>query len=82
MDEVQKVEYEGLLVICYQCGKYGHNSIACPDKENLNRANDGNSESIPLINVAVDKDGAPAMANNNKEKFGPWMVVTRKGRTE
>lgn len=80
--KVQKVEYEGLPVICYQCGKYGHNSIACPDKQNLNRANDGNSESIPLINVAVDKDGAPAMANNSREKFGPWMVVTRKGKTK
>ena len=79
---VQKVEYEGLPVICYQCGKYGHNSIACPDKQNSNRAKNGNSESIPLINVVVDKDGAPAVANNSREKFGPWMVVTRKRRTK
>ena len=32
--KVQKVKYKGLPVICFQCGKYGHNSTACPDKQN------------------------------------------------
>lgn len=32
--------------------------------------------------MAVDKDGAPTVANNSREKFGPWIVVPRKGRTK
>lgn len=27
--KVQKVEYEGLPVICFSCGRYGHNSNGC-----------------------------------------------------
>lgn len=38
--------------------------------------------SIPPTNVAVDKEGAPVVANKSREKFGPWMVVTRKGRAK
>ncbi|KAK9224694.1 hypothetical protein WN943_009730 [Citrus x changshan-huyou] len=38
--------------------------------------------SIPPTNVAVDKEGSPVVANKSREKFGPWMVVTRKGRAK
>ncbi|XP_015387989.1 uncharacterized protein LOC107177927 [Citrus sinensis] len=33
---IQKVEYEGLPIICYHCGKYGHNSTACLHKQTSN----------------------------------------------
>lgn len=29
--KVQKVEYEGLPVICFTCGWYGHNNNGCKD---------------------------------------------------
>lgn len=76
------MEYEGLPITCFQCGKYGHHSTAYPDKQNPQRANDGNSMSIPPTNVAVDKEGSPVVANKSREKFGPWMVVTRKRRAK
>ncbi|KAH9699193.1 putative ribonuclease H protein [Citrus sinensis] len=44
---IQKVEYEGLAIICFQC---------------------------------VEKIGVPTVANSSSERFGPWMVVERKGR--
>ncbi|XP_024039224.1 uncharacterized protein LOC112097866 [Citrus clementina] len=78
--KIQKVKYEGLPIICYQCGKYGHNNIVCPEKQVSNGAKVGNSESIPLVNMTVDKDGASAVANNSSEKLGPWMIVARKER--
>ena len=78
--KIQKVEYEGLPIICYQCGKYGHNSTVCLEKQVSNGAMAGNSESIPLVNMTADKDGASVVANNSSEKLGPWMIVARKGR--
>ena len=38
--------------------------------------------SIPPTNMAVDKEGALVVANNSRVKFGPWVVVTRKGRAK
>ena len=32
--KIQKVEYEGLIVICYKCGCYGHSSSNCKDAKN------------------------------------------------
>lgn len=61
-------------------GKYGHNSITCPNKQNPNWTNDVNSETIPLVNTVVNKDGASVVANNSSKKFGLWMVVARKWR--
>ena len=29
--KIQKVEYEGLPVICFKCGRYGHNSNTCKE---------------------------------------------------
>ncbi|KAH9648562.1 DUF4283 domain-containing protein [Citrus sinensis] len=77
---IQKVEYEGLLIICYQCGKYGHNRTVCFNRQNLNGVNEANSENSPLANESVDKIGVSTVANSTSERFGPWMVVVRKGR--
>ncbi|XP_024035693.1 uncharacterized protein LOC112096477 [Citrus clementina] len=77
---IQKVEYEGLPIICYQCGKYGHNSTACLHKQTSNGINETTPENNPLENVSFDKIGVPTVANSSSERFGPWMVVERKGR--
>ncbi|KAH9699194.1 putative ribonuclease H protein [Citrus sinensis] len=63
---IQKVEYEGLAIICFQCGKYGHSSTVCLNKQTSNGIN--------------EKIGVPTVANSSSERFGPWMVVERKGR--
>ena len=78
--KIQKVEYEGLLIICYQCGKYSHNSTVCFNRQNLNGVNEANSENSPLANASVDKIGVSTVANSTSERFGPLMVVVRKGR--
>ncbi|KAH9704483.1 reverse transcriptase domain-containing protein [Citrus sinensis] len=78
--KIQKVEYEGLPVICYQCGKYGHNSIVCHSKQKMNEANNDTSANIVSANTAGGKDGVVAISTNKSEKFGPWMIVARKGK--
>lgn len=78
---IQKVEYEGLPVICFACGRYGHSSHTCQKP-----AIEKNSETIvqhpPDVQcqknpfnqeVGQDKDG-------HIELFGPWMIATRRGR--
>ncbi|KAH9772083.1 reverse transcriptase domain-containing protein [Citrus sinensis] len=77
---IQKVEYEGLPIICYQCGKYGHSSTFCLNKQTSNEINKVNSENNPQANVTVEKIGVPTVDNSSRERFGPWMVVERKGR--
>lgn len=78
--KIQKVEYEGLPIICYQCGKYGHTSITCPAKQAANGVRTECSESVPTANVTADKDGVSVMVENIGEKFGPWMIVARRGK--
>ena len=78
--KIQRVEYEGLPVICYQCGKYGHNSIGCPSKQTMNKANNDTSENIIPANMTGDKDDGVDMHTKNSEKFGPWMMVSRRGK--
>ncbi|KAK9200230.1 hypothetical protein WN944_015427 [Citrus x changshan-huyou] len=77
---IQKVEYEGLPIICYQCGKYGHSSTFCLNKQTSNEINKVNSENNPQANVTVEKIDVPTVDNSSRERFGPWMVVERKGR--
>ena len=37
-EKVQKVEYEGLPVICFTCGRYGHNNNICKVADTTNDA--------------------------------------------
>lgn len=81
--KVQKVEYEGLPVICFTCGRYGHNSNGCKvsgtEKQYEDAAqpqHDGHTNEEPIHQEARRETA------NNIEPFGPWMIVTRKGRNQ
>ncbi|KAL4317972.1 hypothetical protein GQ457_18G007610 [Hibiscus cannabinus] len=61
----QIIEYEGLPLICYGCGKYGHLKEAC-----------GQSQ---VVEVAVPSQRQDS--NSSSEPYGPWMqVVNQRGR--
>ncbi|GAY68969.1 hypothetical protein CUMW_268340 [Citrus unshiu] len=68
--KVQKVEYENLPFICFSCGKYGHYYEACPDR--------GLGGEKTTTAAAPGKDAG--RDDQNEPKFGPWMVVSRKGK--
>ncbi|KAH9722319.1 reverse transcriptase domain-containing protein [Citrus sinensis] len=78
---IQKVEYEDLPVICFSCGRYDHNSNNCKIS-----ATERKSDNVvqPPSGVQSQKDPASSEANRDDdtmvEPFGPWMIVTRKGR--
>ncbi|CAI0375831.1 unnamed protein product [Linum tenue] len=71
-DEWQKVEYENLPEVCFECGKIGHSSSSCPQLLSVVPL----SQSSPL-DVSPT---SPTTADDPNPGFGPWMLVTRKSR--
>ncbi|KAL4366343.1 hypothetical protein GQ457_05G016040 [Hibiscus cannabinus] len=66
--EGKRVEYEGLSLICYKCGCYGHSVEVCTGNKNKGDADAGSAPSVP-----------PKVAST--EKYGPWMMASgRKSR--
>ncbi|KAL9419213.1 hypothetical protein AB3S75_037047 [Citrus x aurantiifolia] len=78
--KIQKVEYESLPNICFHCGKYGHTSALCPDHPRAND-NSGVLASDAAENISGNNPIHSTMGpSGGNPKFGPWMVVTKKGR--
>lgn len=78
--KVQKVEYEGLLVICFKCGRYGHSSSNCKESGNsTNSRNVGQAQQAMPGNEVLAHQDVGCNDNSNKESFGPWMIATRRG---
>ncbi|KAK9205527.1 hypothetical protein WN943_015795 [Citrus x changshan-huyou] len=46
----------------------------------MNEANNVTSKNTIPVHTAGEKDGDVAMNTKNNEKFGPWMIVARKGK--
>lgn len=60
----QRVEYEGLFLICFACGKYGHRPDHCPTY---------NPQTNP---EAMEETPAPADCGGTGNIYGPWMLPT------
>ncbi|XP_028796759.1 uncharacterized protein LOC114752196 [Neltuma alba] len=65
----KKVEYEGLHWICFNCGKYGHDSSYCSEGRQRREEE--------VVATVVDEVG-----NSSKEspQYGGWMVAQRPWR--
>ncbi|KAK9203874.1 hypothetical protein WN943_014131 [Citrus x changshan-huyou] len=78
--KIQRIEYEGLPTICFECGKYGHTTDTCQSKQGVPRGQGCDGVYQPegeATGVTVD----PATVDNpNILLFGPWMIVAKKGR--
>lgn len=61
-----KIEYEQLNLICFGCGKYGHNKNQCPLAMNQDV-----EEQTKQNSKAIIKEALP---------FGPWMQVSSSNR--
>ncbi|KAL9422299.1 hypothetical protein AB3S75_034549 [Citrus x aurantiifolia] len=78
---VQKVEYEGLPVICFKCGRYGHPSNGCTDgaaKEDALEAPVGTE--VAFIPHTTIHTNAGKEDPNREGSFGPWMIAPRRRR--
>ncbi|GMY19177.1 hypothetical protein FCV25MIE_14416 [Fagus crenata] len=68
-DILQKVQYEGISAVCFECGCVGHRITACPLKVNPN-----NNHGLPR--TTSTPPSSPKSFENGK--YGDWMLVTRK----
>ncbi|XP_061362323.1 uncharacterized protein LOC133306059 [Gastrolobium bilobum] len=66
-EEIFKVEYEGLYLICLHCGKYGHNTENYPDSVRRPEENNNHAPNVAETAKASASQGV-----------GPWMVVQKK----
>ncbi|XP_026384711.1 uncharacterized protein LOC113280278 [Papaver somniferum] len=63
---VQKIEYEGVGLICFHCGKMSHRKDQCPT---IIRPNVVNSDSADTVT-----------GNESVDVYGPWILSTRRSR--
>lgn len=66
--EAQKVEYEGLHLICFECGRYGHRGMECPTLIPID---------LDLIQVNNQlKQSVQGDPIKTTSPYGPWMLAT------
>ncbi|CAI0547824.1 unnamed protein product [Linum tenue] len=70
----QKVEYENLPVVCFECGIVGHTNVSCHSRDKGAKVDTKPGALATAVVVA----GEPSPESN--AGFGPWMVVSRKSR--
>ncbi|XP_019181601.1 PREDICTED: uncharacterized protein LOC109176602 [Ipomoea nil] len=80
-DEVYPVEYEGIHMICFKCGLYGHKKELCGlDGKTLDPPN------LPEAAEAAEMETENAQQKTRNtpspytDKYGSWMIVKRKER--
>lgn len=86
MNSVQMVEYEGLHVVCFNCGVVGHREQSCPSLKpvEIEHANmDLNETPTPENenNHPVDTAMPTTATAPDKPRYGSWMLVTRKEKS-
>ncbi|XP_061364985.1 uncharacterized protein LOC133308383 [Gastrolobium bilobum] len=68
---LKHIEYEGLGLICFNCGKYGHSKDCCSEIV---------QEQIVVNESHPSGDGEADKVEENQNGLGPWMVVNRQRR--
>ncbi|KAL4367186.1 hypothetical protein GQ457_05G026000 [Hibiscus cannabinus] len=66
---IQKLEYEGLHHICFECGVFGHSKEVCLSLQKYDEASD--------VHNSKGKEVAKKVEDNNQgvELYGSWMMV-------
>ncbi|XP_061344063.1 uncharacterized protein LOC133290032 [Gastrolobium bilobum] len=79
-DKVYQVGYEGIHLICFKCGVYGHRKDKCDD---LSTQNQGRPMEVD-VNGQQPLEGNPGVGSKTsqevEEAFGSWMVVQKPKR--
>ncbi|KAL2945369.1 hypothetical protein RDABS01_006127 [Bienertia sinuspersici] len=78
--KIWKIQYEGLKLICYNCGKINHKDEECPELVANKGSNPEDLHVLPSPNATQHA----AMKANPEETadFGSWMLVKKPTRTK
>ncbi|KAJ4833493.1 hypothetical protein Tsubulata_006664 [Turnera subulata] len=71
-----RVVYEGLHLVCFKCGCYGHKDEECPSREGAKNGTHDNPMSVPGTGVEARDPVRPEVYTD----YGPWMLVQKQNR--
>lgn len=74
----QKLEYEGLNLICFNCGKISHKKEHFSDLIPVNPVNANVNVSDATVNVNLSVDNSQNSSGKDMDGFGEWMLVSRR----
>lgn len=87
-NRVRRVEYEGIHLVCFGCGMYGHKQEECPKRQS--NGDKGGDYAQDVVEKEVNGETYMTAALGPKvtssirpevvEDFGPWMLAQRKQR--
>lgn len=72
-DRFYTVEYEGLHLLCMNCGRFGHYMEGCPDKARAPSAKANSGVQPP----PQGESGAAGTVTRTADERGPWVVVQK-----
>ncbi|CAN1159559.1 hypothetical protein LINPERHAP2_LOCUS22785 [Linum perenne] len=72
----QRVEYDNLPELCFECGKVGHRHESCPKNSPIITELGTADNEQKSITTSGEAPADPSAANG----YGPWLTVTCKGR--
>lgn len=78
---VYNVEYEGLHLVCFKCGRFGHRRDECPLEADQRTMAVTSQDGEPQNAAAVVPRRAVTELREG-DTFGPWMLVQRKTRNK
>lgn len=89
----RKIEYEGIHLISFHCGKYGHEKDACIQNVGPPPKSNQESQHAKESGKGMEVEGSLNQAHKGTESmvisqqlpgsediYGPWMIVTRNRR--
>ncbi|CAN1128348.1 hypothetical protein LINPERHAP2_LOCUS4579, partial [Linum perenne] len=71
LHRIRRVEYEGLHVVCFKCGIYGHTNELYPTVLLATKQDGEQTHSYPLFLEEVLAKERPEVF----EDYGPWMLA-------
>ncbi|XP_061355713.1 uncharacterized protein LOC133300215 [Gastrolobium bilobum] len=80
---LKHVEYEGLHLVCYSCGQYGHRLEMCSKKCPTENAEPSQDQNRKEQGGGVDTTMSQSCSSGDLAKentYGPWMLVNRQKR--
>ncbi|KAI9108939.1 hypothetical protein K1719_020244 [Acacia pycnantha] len=77
--EVKQLVYEGLHLVCFGCGMYGHEEVVCPDREVVE---DGPEKNLGSNGSDGTTKQAPVDGVNGKEERSTVAASVSGGREE
>ncbi|CAN1813117.1 hypothetical protein LINPERHAP1_LOCUS26771 [Linum perenne] len=76
LHRIRRVEYEGLHVVCFKCGIYGHTNDICPSATATADLEGEQVHSNPLFLEEVMAKERPEVF----EEYGPWMLAKSRSK--